>query len=716
MLHELLITLSGYPGDLFRPFPPAPATATTFAITDFPLLHPAEKESLDRLAQLGFYYRVFNNFVSACLRPALSSKQHASSGLYLRALANALERKLQDYRQVIIQTEAAILSGEDNLGAVVPLPTIAARFAPFQLVFPSLSSLVSEIERASATDSPYVGGRLIDLLQERADSGVPIQREWMNELLRGCCVVMMRQIVSWVIYGQLQDPYDEFFILQLQPTDKSQDAGSRTGHASRSQLRSRSARSSSSRLATSSSSLPSTSNKWEAEFTVDESMLPAMIPVALANSMLFIGKSIITAKQAKPRPIPIPQTMTDQHLNLILPLTCDSPNTHAAGQYDLSFKVLNVSKLTNVINQIRGDIANHLWVEVRIGEKVVRTLESFRRYFLLSDGEFCLRLIDALEEFERNRLSRLGRFVTSTAPTVSIRDHDLGGLLIKASQGTLAQDDPMLRRFELRLLKLPPKEHADTNRIPNEDDKQKTPGMFDDQLLGIPVRLWYILAWPLDFFLTAEDLGYYGDVFAYLITIRKTQKTLEKTWIDTKFMTQEMNRRRRGLGTKEYIRRIKGVESEEAEGYEQEEEILKHVAAMRSDMNFVVNCLWTYLQMDVIGPIYDALLRNLMKRERDEGRSSDAPMLDTSAASRSFDSIHSLHAEALHELRRACLLTSESLSSCIKDLLTSAVAFCGILGRRAAGQEGFQVGIGEKEDNNMWEDWTNLSSQHEVRK
>ncbi|KAF9365014.1 Gamma-tubulin complex component 4, partial [Mortierella sp. NVP85] len=426
--------------------------------------------------------------------------------MYLRALANALERKLQDYQQVIIQTEAAILSGEDKLGEVVPLPTITARFAPFQMVFPAISTLISEIEQAAMTESPFVGGKLIDLLQDKAASGVPIQKEWMSELLRSCCLVMMRQIVSWVTYGQIQDPYDEFFILQLESV-KPQSTGPRAGQTTRSQLRSRSAKSTTLLTATSSAPLSTTSIKWEAEFVVDENMLPVMIPSTLAHAILFIGKSIITARQAKPKPIPIPQAMTEKHLNLILPLASDNPSSRTNDQNYISSRVLDVSKLTNIISQIRTDIANHLWIVVQIGQKVVKTLEAFRRYFLLYDGEFGLQLIDALEEFERNRLSRLGRFVTPTAPTVSIRDHDLGGILTKAAQGTRAQDDPLLRRFELRLLRPPKRTHGDTE----SDEKQRAQGMFDDQLLGIPVRLWFMLAWPLDFFLTTEDLGYYGD-------------------------------------------------------------------------------------------------------------------------------------------------------------------------------------------------------------
>ncbi|KAI7827665.1 gamma-tubulin complex component protein [Gamsiella multidivaricata] len=721
MLHELLIALSGYPGDIFRPFPLEPEVATTFAVIDFPLLHPAEKESLNRLAQLGFYFKEFNSFISACRSTrtpshatASAQQQAAPAGLYLKAVANALERKLQEYRQVIIQTEAAILSGEDNLGAIVPLSTITARFAPFQLVFPALSNLVSEIRNASTTETPYAGGRLVDLLRDRAASGVPIQKEWMNELLQGCCAVMMRQIVSWVIYGQIQDPFGEFFVMQLQSTGEATGAGSSGGPSAGSMARSRLLKSSmdahASPLATAFSASGLASIKWQAEYTLDESVLPAMIPATLAHAMLFIGKSIATARQAKPKPTPIPQSMTHRHLDLILPLASSTTRSLSTASNDISLEVLNMNQLTNIIYQIRRDIANHLWVVVQVGDKVVRALDSFRRYFLLYDGEFGLNLIEALEEFKRNRLSRLGQFVTANTPNVSIRDHDLGGILVKAAKGTSAQDDPALRRFELRLHKYLGGTNEKTGKEPPAQGKGGMEiGMFDDQLLGIPVRLCYTLTWPLDFFLTTEDLDHYGDVFAFLLTVRKTQVKLQQAWLDIKVMTQQMNSRKRGGSARAYTHRIKGKDGQD-ESSAQEVKILKHVAAMRSDMIFVVDCLWTYLQMDVIGPTYDSLLRNIITHEKEQ-RHGPTPSSEDSptATSQSFDSIHSSHAEALYEIRRACLLTSEILSTSVKDILGSIETFCAVVARRSAGQDGFRSGIAAERDESMWQDWTNLS-------
>ncbi|KAF9330720.1 Gamma-tubulin complex component 4 [Linnemannia elongata] len=715
MLHELLITLSGYPGDIFKPFPFEPEAPTTFAITDFPLLHPAEKEGLNRLAQLGFYFKEFNTFITSCRSPSQQRGQITPSdgeatnvptppGLYLRAMANALDKKLQSYRQVIVQTEAAILSGEDNLGGIVPLSTISGRFAPYQLVFPAIANLLSDIESAALTEAPYSGGRLINLLQDRSASGVPIQKEWMTELLQGCCAVMLRQITSWVIHGQIQDPFGEFFVVQLESSHGAGETNQGSRYSTGSFVRSRAATSSgpdtvspSTVLTGSAASSPSI--KWQTGYGLDEQMIPAMIPTALAHAMLFIGKSIATVRQAKPKPIPIPQSITQRHLDLLLPLI--STSSEKMEIKSVSDEVLNVNLLTAVIHQIRKDIANHLWVVVQVGEKVVKTLESFKRYFLLCDGEFGLGLITALEEFKRNRLSRMGQFITTTATSIGIRDHDLGGMLKKAAQDTPAQDDTALTSFEFRIVKPAQKLTG------SEQDQPPTFGMFDDQLLGIPVRLTYTLSWPLDLFLTIEDLDQYSDVFAFLMTIRKSQVRLQQAWIEIKSLTQRLTNRRRGGDARAYGRRIKGTETDERNA-EQEAEMLKHIAAFRSNMVFVVDCLWTYIQMDVIGPTYESLLEGIATHESDRKSSFSQSSTSATATPQSFDSIHSSHAEALYEIRRACLLTSASLSSSVKDILLRTEAFCGIIGRRAAGQDGFQAGLGEELDDNMWQDWTDI--------
>lgn len=84
------------------------------------------------------------------------------------------------------------------------------------------------------------------------------------------------------------------------------------------------------------------------------------------------------------------------------------------------------------------------------------------------------------------------------------------------------------------------------------------------------------------------------------------------------------------------------------------------------------------------------------------------------ASSKSFDSIYSSHAEALYEIRRACLLTSKPLCQIVKDILIGTEMFSGILNRRAAGEDGFLSGLSQDQDERMWQDWMDISQLNQV--
>lgn len=127
MLHELLLALSGHPGDIFVPSPASPSTPTTYVVAeDFPFLHPAERTALNRLARLGFLYSTIRAFVdrhrkrawNAVLgsRTAANAPRHEISdpaGLYLLALCSAVDAVFDEYFRVIVQAESKILSSLD---------------------------------------------------------------------------------------------------------------------------------------------------------------------------------------------------------------------------------------------------------------------------------------------------------------------------------------------------------------------------------------------------------------------------------------------------------------------------------------------------------------------------------------------------------------------------------------------------------------------------
>ncbi|KAG0254485.1 Gamma-tubulin complex component 4 [Actinomortierella ambigua] len=797
MLHELLLALAGFPGNVFRPFPPAPLQPTTLALADdFPMMHPGERETLHRLAGLGFQFMTMNKFIEACRSSHHINTTKATShktGLYRKAMAIALERRLQGYRRVLIETERSILSGEDNLGGSIPLSTLAARFSEYQLVFPVICDLLSTLDQAeemlaetvaeveqetdgdgavggrrrksrsedpSRTRSPYYGARLIDLLQDKAASGVPIVQEWLNDMLSSCCSVMMRQIVAWVIYGQVQDPFGEWFIVSCtsktdstpslaSPAGLRNDISSSTASLLQDQSEGRAERSDNINT-----HLPGV-RRWQAEYKLDESLVPKMIPTLLATEILFIGKAIATARDARTKSAPVPDAMTRRHLEWIMPLVQSLSQRPSNSPAETSFggrpppsppmspmeglsaapssiptatttstTAFPIRPLKQVVHAIRKDIVEHLWVNVRVGRTMAAALRSFQRYFLLADGEFGLGLIDAIDEFKRAKL--LKKHGARAAPT--IRDQDLSGILFKAAKGTTpgAQEDegPLsLQQFELRVAK------------PGESSQS-----FDDQLLGIPTRLHYRLMWPLDLLLTADDMRQYSDVFAFLITVRKAQVQLQRAWTHVKVLSQMGRRRRQRLQRAAIKRRAvmknrggsapiddgSGMTDQERLQREQEvaqeEEVVRLVSTMRSSMMFVVDGLWSYLQMDVLGPTFNGLIQSVAPDQATSSASRSSSYGGTTthrSASPSstfdFDVIYATHAETIHEIQSACLITSNELVGTLKMMLQAVESFSGIVARRAGdGEDGFRIGISADQDELAWQDWADLSSAHKT--
>eukprot|EP00051_Salpingoeca_urceolata_P023622 m.404408 g.404408 ORF g.404408 m.404408 type:complete len:99 (-) comp20126_c0_seq5:122-418(-) len=79
MLHDLLLALSGCPGDVF-----VQDKDTYRVLKGLPLLHPCEAELLNRLAHLGWLYHGLHAFCSSTLSPRLptpSSSSHQGMSL-----------------------------------------------------------------------------------------------------------------------------------------------------------------------------------------------------------------------------------------------------------------------------------------------------------------------------------------------------------------------------------------------------------------------------------------------------------------------------------------------------------------------------------------------------------------------------------------------------------------------------------------------------------
>ena len=207
------------------------------------------REVLDRLLHLGFYYKELDNFCGRCRnlswinlkqQPGLSFVQQS---VYCRALANGIAEVLAVYRSAVLQVEqtlmadpvpvlAAVTQGlhqvcytfflngalqlllvgyfvyvpyvniyllfEDGCGLDGAFETFSMKLLQFEVLLAPLHALIREVEREQLR-----GGRLLNLLHAKCHCGIPE--------LQAC----MQRSVHFIVHAlQLPVEFRRFRILE----------------------------------------------------------------------------------------------------------------------------------------------------------------------------------------------------------------------------------------------------------------------------------------------------------------------------------------------------------------------------------------------------------------------------------------------------------------------------------------------------------------------
>lgn len=272
---------------------------------DFNFLSLHEKQAVDQVCQLGFYYLAIETFIAKFRRPVLTktSSEHGSSsavttahskgvpmrsshisvmskhksmGLFARALCTGLEEVLSQYRQLVVEAEQLIVADPH-----FPLLKLRSTLADFFVIFPALQSLVQEISHSPGMRA-LGGGEILQALHHRSLVGIRALERVINRLLYHCHKVLFNQISSWVVNGTLSDPYQEFFIRQTTIRALKAAVGEEELNG----------------LEDLDVSLPPPGyndvpeHSWHMQFKLRMTMLPDYISMALAEKILFIGKAV----------------------------------------------------------------------------------------------------------------------------------------------------------------------------------------------------------------------------------------------------------------------------------------------------------------------------------------------------------------------------------------------------------------------------------------
>uniref|UniRef100_A0A224YXM5 Gamma-tubulin complex component n=1 Tax=Rhipicephalus zambeziensis TaxID=60191 RepID=A0A224YXM5_9ACAR len=346
MLHELIFALNGYPGSIFV------EKEGTFSVTKgLPFMHPSETLILDKLCALGYHVKYLRTFVSTYHGLIASGNQEderpVRRGFYLHAVCLGLEKILYEYLEELLVLEKEVLEGHE-----ISLMRFQEALEKYHLLFLKLRDLVAEIE-----SSKVHGCSILQSLHRSSTTALPVAKKSMSLLLRAGYGVLCQQISSWVLYGVLQDPHEEFFVEEL---------GGGPSQAEHN---------------TSSSCLEAPLVSMQ-DFCLKSNLLPDQLSQSFASKALFAGSAVRVFGQSMERPI----YTAEQEAEFLDRLKKISD----AEEIDLF-------QLEAFVEDVRSAAAAHLW-RLFVEEGCLPSqLRLLRDAFLLGRGELFLHFSQVAE-------------------------------------------------------------------------------------------------------------------------------------------------------------------------------------------------------------------------------------------------------------------------------------------------------------------------------
>ncbi|XP_034247180.1 gamma-tubulin complex component 4 [Thrips palmi] len=354
MLHELLLSLRGFPGGLLD------TAIEMVEVSAF--IHPGERGLIEKILKIAAEYRQLRNFVEVhkdqtrVLKPLPyqnDPKEALKPGLYLQAFCYGIEEALVPYHKEIVQLESRFLSDPH-----CSLIYVLYRVTPYGTLFQALNTLIREV-----TTQKLHGCQLLQLLYQNLVTAVSEVEEALKKILLRCHTCFFKQLSSWVLHGVLKDSLHEFFI---------QPAEAVSNH-------------------------PMSSSYME--YKIAPNLLPSYIPLSLANKILFIGQTIVMISN-DPRDRNADASSASilgrNDMDPALWDQCGQQYFERLSQISQS-SLLNIGYLDETVEIIRGFITEQLWKLAVEQAQLPMQMRLIKDMFLLGRGELFLEFIKVAE-------------------------------------------------------------------------------------------------------------------------------------------------------------------------------------------------------------------------------------------------------------------------------------------------------------------------------
>lgn len=219
-----------------------------YVVVDSVKVPRATKIMVRKLCELGWLFRKVKGYVSECMERF----PNEDVGTVGQAFCAALQDELSEYYKLLAVLEAQsmnpvpMVSEATNEGNYLSLRRLSVWFAEPMVKMRLMAVLVDNCKVLK-------GGAMAGAIHNHAQHGDPLVQRFMRSLLRRVCSPLFEMVRSWVLEGELDDIFAEFFVLG-QPVKAE--------------------------------------SLWREGYRLHAGMLPSFISQSLAQRILRAGKSI----------------------------------------------------------------------------------------------------------------------------------------------------------------------------------------------------------------------------------------------------------------------------------------------------------------------------------------------------------------------------------------------------------------------------------------
>ncbi|XP_026742144.1 gamma-tubulin complex component 4 homolog isoform X2 [Trichoplusia ni] len=452
-----------------------------------------DAEIFARINEISKSHHKIQNFIEAT--GFRSRKTHAGlkmCGLYSQALSEGFSEVIQTYKKTLMEVEALVIGNHNYT-----LSFVYSYVEKYRGLFNMLNKIIAAIEQRRLT-----GCQILSLLHQYILNANERVHEAVIRIFSCINKVFVNQLCTWLLYGELKDPYQEFFILHNQ-----------TAEASESFLSSPSSTNCEKTLV---STLQDAT--LECGYVLNPNMIPYYVPLSLAQEILFIGKTIILfgfdPKKVKKNSsfvasrtlMPLQKCGVDSRRFTIW--EDKEAEFHEKLQKLKNPEVFEVCNLRGVIREIKECVTKHLWTVAVEEAQLIHELRLMKDFYLLGRGELFLELL-------RLTAPMLDR------PTARTSTRDMNHAFQLAARAVFLSNSADIEKFSFELPYVKP--NVSTNTSIEEDSSTVSDGWSS-------IILKYDFKWPLHLLFTPEVLARYNDMFRLLLRIKKTQHDLHALW------------------------------------------------------------------------------------------------------------------------------------------------------------------------------------------